>query len=497
MQAVLRVWVGHQRFIYNAKVREQDYWQTFGRKALALTGEVPFADQAYSHFIGVDSQFLREVPSQILRNGAYRFAIACARMYKGLGSAPSIKKKHGRQSVMLTRELFEFRELTDAQTGEISRELWLLSGKKVVGRVPFKAHRAYELPASICVSVEPDGRWFVSFCAEQPAVALAEGQEPFILRTQKELAYEFGLKSGEELEALTVGIDRGVTLPVATSEGHEFVIPTVNAKRIAKKEKRAKRYQQRMARQVLGSKSRNETKRRIARLKGYVNDVRRDFSHKTSHALATSSAQIFVLEDLKLKNMTAAPAPRQDAAGRYTANGAAAKAGLNKAILASSLGQIKEFLSYKAAQRNKLVLKVTPYNSSNECAECGHVDSASRISQAEFVCTKCRHADNADHNAARVIKKRGIKQLVEQTVVFKQKKTARVRGTGGKKTKAQTLVVKAEAIRIGPVRPESGECARPTPGESVSDEVSGYAANDAVLEEPGNRHPRRAASGGR
>jgi hypothetical protein len=48
--------------------------------------------------------------------------------------------------------------------------------------------------------------------------------------------------------------------------------------------------------------------------------------------------------------------------------------------------------------------------------------------------------DNADHNAARVLKARGIRQLLEQKVVFKTKKTARVRG----KNKVVALLQAAE-----------------------------------------------------
>ena len=421
-QAVLRTWIGHQRFVYNAKVREQEYFNAFARSSLSLTGQKPLPDQAYSQFIGPDTVFLRDVPSQILRNGAYRFATGCARMLKGLGGAPSIRKKHGRQSVLVTRELFDWVEHTDKNTGEVRQHLMLGTKTRPLGRLHFKAHRAFRRPKMLSISVEPDGRWFVSFCSETHV----QGEEPVILRTPEELAYEFGLRG--DLDAITVGIDRGVALPVALSNGQTFRVDEVNAQRIAKKETRARRFQRRLARQQKGSRNREKTKRRIARLKGYGARVRQDFAHKTSHALVTSNAQIFVLEDLKLQNMTAAPAPRRDEQGRYTANGAAAKAGLNKAILASALGLVKEFITYKAARCNKLTLKVSPYRSSQECAECGHTTPENRVSQAAFCCVACGHADNADVNAARVLKKRGIALLREQKVVFRKKKTARVRG---------------------------------------------------------------------
>ena len=478
-KAVLRVWIGHQRFVYNAKVREAEYFNTFARHSLALTGCQPLPDQAYSQFVSDDTSFLKDVPSQLLRNGAYRYANGCARMLKGLGGAPAIRKKHGRQSVLVTSELFDWVEHIVPETGEVSRHLVLGTKTRPFGRLHFKAHRAFELPKMLSVSVEPDGRWFVSFCFEAPA--LAANEEPFVLRTQEELAYEFGLR--KDLDAIVVGLDRGIVLPVATSTGQQFIIAAVNTKQIDKKEARARRYQRKMARQVLGSKNRNKTKQRVARLKGYGKEVRKDFAHKVSHELVASEAQVFIFEDLKIKNMTAAPAPRQDEQGRYTANGAAAKAGLSKGILASAWGPVKEFTSYKAAARNKLVLKISPYNSSNECARCGHTSGENRVSQALFVCQQCCHTDNADRNAACVLKKRAIKLLVEQKVVFKQKKTARVRGQ--------------KKSTVGPVRPEPGECVRPTPAENMSDGVGGHAANDATFRETGNRHLGDPSPGGR
>ncbi len=463
-EAVLRRWIGHQRFIYNAKVGEARYWRAFARQALALTGQAPQPDQAYSQFIGEDTAWLREAPSQILRNGAYRFANGCARARSGLGGAPTVRKKHGRQSVLVTSELFRFVEHIDPVTGEVHQHLVLGTAKFPLGRLAFKAHRAWERPKMLSISVEPDGRWFVSFCFEAPAA-----QGDFVLRTPEELAYEFGLRP--DLEALTVGIDRGVVLPLATSDGQAFKPDEVCLRRIARKEARARKYQRRMARQDKGSANRRKTARRIARLKAYGREVRQDFAHKASHALAESDAHVFVLERLKLKNMTAAPAPKQTAAGRYAPNGAAAKAGLNKALLSSALDLTRQFLTYKAARRNKLVLQVSPYNSSNECAVCGHTAPQNRPSQAQFCCTACGHQANADINAAQVIRQRGIAQLRQGLEALPKKKTARVRGLKSK---------------VGPVRPEPG--ASPTPAENLSDAVGRCAANGASFAEPGNRH---------
>ena len=53
------------------------------------------------------------------------------------------------------------------------------------------------------------------------------------------------------------------------------------------------------------------------------------------------------------------------------------------------------------------VREVVAAYSSCTCSECWHVDPASRVSQALFVCTKCGHREHADVNAAKVILNRG------------------------------------------------------------------------------------------
>ncbi len=71
-----------------------------------------------------------------------------------------------------------------------------------------------------------------------------------------------------------------------------------------------------------------------------------------------------------------------------------------------SFFQLRAFLSYKAALAGVSFVAVDPRNTSRTCPECGNIDKANRRSQAEFACTGCGFASNADHVGARNIASR-------------------------------------------------------------------------------------------
>ena len=63
----LSQWIGHQRFICNAKVSEEKYFRTFGNHSLSLTGAEFPSDQQYPQFKDKElTPYLYSVPSQIL-----------------------------------------------------------------------------------------------------------------------------------------------------------------------------------------------------------------------------------------------------------------------------------------------------------------------------------------------------------------------------------------------------------------------------------------------
>ena len=85
-------WIGCQRYMYNAKVGEDQYFRRFARKSLTHTGEFAPIDQQYSQFKTELTPWLSDVPSIILRNGTVLWKQSYSRYFQKLGGRPNIHK---------------------------------------------------------------------------------------------------------------------------------------------------------------------------------------------------------------------------------------------------------------------------------------------------------------------------------------------------------------------------------------------------------------------
>ena len=78
---------------------------------------------------------------------------------------------------------------------------------------------------------------------------------------------------------------------------------------------------------------RKKAVKRVANCHRHVRRRRQDFHHKQSRILV-DCYEMIVFEDLKPANMSRRPKPKPDENGNFLPNGAAAKGGLNKSIVA-------------------------------------------------------------------------------------------------------------------------------------------------------------------
>lgn len=197
-----------------------------------------------------------------------------------------------------------------------------------------------------------------------------------------------------------IGIDRGVAVFAATSEG-ELVEP-MHA--LAKSQKRLAHLQRNLARQTKGSANRQKTKAKIARMHQHIARQREDFLHKLSTRWSKSHALI-VLEDLQIGNMTRSAKGTVENPGSNIAQ----KSGLNRAILDQGWGEFAAMLGYKMAVQGGRLALVPPQYSSQTCSVCGHVARENRPTRDLFRCVACNYTEHADVNAAKVILARGTK----------------------------------------------------------------------------------------
>jgi putative transposase len=225
------------------------------------------------------------------------------------------------------------------------------------------------------------GRWYISFCIEDGITEVAPSPRP------------------------PVGVDRGVKVAVATSEGElfdqQFITPG--------EAKRLKRLQQSLSRSLRvhgrnrSSNRRDAVRAALGQLNARIRARRTDFNVQTAHRLVSRHGLVAV-EDLKTANMTLSAKGTVDAPGRNVRQ----KAGLNRAILNKGWGGFLLALQSAARYTGTEVVKANPAYTSQTCHACKHVARESRESQAVFRCVACGHQDNADVNAAKNILAAGL-----------------------------------------------------------------------------------------
>lgn len=185
-----------------------------------------------------------------------------------------------------------------------------------------------------------------------------------------------------------IGIDRGITVTVALSDGRKPNCPQLTARERAQ----LRKHQRRAARATKASERKTAEYGKAAKLKAREANRRKDWCEKTS-ALLARTGDLIRFEKLDIRNMTRSAKGTVEQPGRNVAQ----KAGLNRGILAQGWGLLRQRTGHRAPGRVEDV--PAPYTSLR-CSACGWIDKNSRKSQAEFVRSSCGFTCNADTNAA-------------------------------------------------------------------------------------------------
>jgi len=352
----LRSWEGALRFLWNLALEqrlmglghakgEQKFYTAFDQinELTALRAEV---------------EWLADVPRNVCAQVLVELDKAWQRCFKKLGKKPRFKRR-GRDSMGLCEP--------HAKVFRIEGDAILFPKLGALKMVP---HRPLLGKAKTCTIKRDVDQWFVCISCER------EVDEP----------------AASTLPA--VGLDRGVMMLLADSEGGLVPNPGHGEQMAA----RMANAQRAVTRKQKGSQNQRKARVRVARLQRKVRRQREHTLHTLSHRYAKNHG-VVVVEDLQIKNMTASAKGTVEEPGSNVPQ----KAGLNRRILDAGWGKFVELLSGKLAAVGGLLVKVPAAYSSQTCAACGVVDTASRMTQASFVCTGCGHHDHADSNAAKVI----------------------------------------------------------------------------------------------
>ena len=342
----LRRFAGACRWVWNQAIAEQQRRRKAGEK---FAGFATMCRWLTVWRNDPNTAWLAETPVQAQQQTLKRLEASYQRFFEGQGGYPRFRRR-GQDAGLRFPKAADCKLDTDNQRLKPPKLGWvrMRQSQPVEGKV-----LNYTL-------IQERGRWFVSIQVELPDVIPAAGLVP------------------------TLGIDFGVTLFVATTDG-ERVAP-LNA--LKKQQKYLKRLQRSVSRKVKGSNNRRKAIDRLGRLHARIAAQRSDWLHKLTTKWADSHP-VIAIEDLKVASMSASAKGTTTNPGKRVRQ----KAGLNRSILDQAWGEARRQLEYKTAARGGAVVPVNPAYTSQRCSACGHTARENRPTQARFKCEACGHEE--------------------------------------------------------------------------------------------------------
>ncbi|MCF8010475.1 MAG: transposase, partial [Clostridiales bacterium] len=220
-----------------------------------------------------------------------------------------------------------------------------------IGLVKINLHRKIYGTVKTCtIKWEQSGKWYAVLTVEEPPVLYSPNCQ-------------------------SIGLDVGVKEFAVLSNGDKIL----NPKHLQKAERRLKTLQKSLSRKQKGSRNRAKARVKLARQHEKVRNQRKNFHHKVSSQLVWQYGTI-VVEDLYIKNLVK-------------------NHNLAKCISDVGWGEFISMLSYKAESAGRVLEKVPPHGTTQECSRCGNT-VAKDLSVRTHKCPHCGLVMDRDHNAA-------------------------------------------------------------------------------------------------
>ncbi|PSF33074.1 transposase [Aphanothece hegewaldii CCALA 016] len=343
--------MGCARFWWNYALNlcNQTYKETgFGLTQIALNKVLPKLKKEK------ETAWLGECYSQVLQSTTLNLTKAFKNFFDKRAKYPRFKSYHGKQSCQYPQ---------NCQVVEKAVKV------PQVGIIKASIHRLFDGQLkTVTITKTPTGKYYASLLFD------TEQETPELVVTGK-----------------TIGIDLGLKDFCITHDGQK-TSKFANPRHIKKHEKNLARKQLLLARKKKGSKSREKTRKLVAKVHERISNARQDFLHKLSRKIVNDN-QVVVVENLNIKGMVR-------------------NHNLAKAISDVGWGMFVNFLDYKLKEKGGLLVEIDRwFPSSKTCSNCLYQMLDMPLDIREWACPSCGTHHDRDENASKNIRAEGIRQL--------------------------------------------------------------------------------------
>ena len=355
---------GCARFIYNYflnKCKDNKYI-----KAYDMCKMLKELQEEYS--------WLKEVDSCSLRCAIFNLEDSFKNFFEKRSSYPKFKSKYYKQSYRTNaiRSTYKSTEYSNIKLDLKNKRIKLPK----LGLVNIRGYRNLECIKgkiiNATITKETTGKYYVSVLVEEKEINAKKIKPTSI-----------------------VGIDLGVKDIVVTSNGEKYK----NPKELEKREKKLKRLQRKLSRQIKGSNNYNKTKILISRVHSKIKNARK-YNIITIVNKLVKEHDIIISEKLQVKKMY----------NNHT---------LTKNILDVSFNKICELLKWKTKEKGKYYYQVDSYfPSSKLCSHCNNkTDKTNSLSIRSWKCDCCGNVNDRDINASINIMFEGLKMYMNEVLI--------------------------------------------------------------------------------
>ncbi len=240
-------------------------------------------------------------------------------------------------------------------------------------------------------SIKGDAVYLAKIGDVKPIWSRELPSEPSSVTVIKDAANRYFLSFVVEIEPVqvdaknhSIGIDLGIKTFAAMSNGEMVKSPDYS-----RLDKRLRRKQKQLARQVKSSKRREKTRIQIAKLHNKIADTRKDFLHKLSTRVVHEN-QVITLEDLNVSGMVK-------------------NRRLARAISMQGWREFRVLCEAKSEKLGRVFNVINRWEPTSQiCSNCGYKWGKLDLLVRSVLCINCGAEHDRDENAARNINKVGI-----------------------------------------------------------------------------------------